>query len=586
METPDSLKQREGRRLAFASGRLRIILELLVAAFCGWLYAGIFEEVAFAFLAWFGLLPLFAAGIFYRPKKLLLCAYVWSYAWSLSSFFWLREIMVFIPFVLCLLLAVFPTLWALAIPFLYRNLLYPADVRLKGAEEIREFRQFNPFLEILFCLALASWWCVLEWTKSWLFTGLPWNYLAASQWKNIGVIQICEYTGVYGVSFLIVMINVSVGLALKSMLLPSKERRYRRPYPAMFACALLLLSMTFGAILLKQRRAEFRDAIPFKAGIVQPNLSQRRNANEEKATEALEVCAGLSKSLFREGKESPDVVIWPETAVPCSYNAMSEFSSRYRMEVLSMLLKYQVPFVLGTIFLEQNAVDPAKVDIYNSALLLKPGRGIADHYSKEHIVPFGEYVPYSETFPWLAKAAGMGRNLTRGRRFNSLELAPDVRAGVSICYEDVYAYVSRNHARNGANVLLVITNDAWYPNSFEPAQHFANSIFRTVETRLPMIRCGNLDYSAVILQNGQVSAALKERDGRPDPSWRGRGSATLTVPVPRDPKPTFYTLYGDVFIGLCGALFLFVLAIAALNWKSCKMLLNAALEHTEAGDAR
>ena len=173
MGTPDSLEQREGRRLAFASGRLRIILELLLMALCGWLYAGIFEEVSFSFLAWFGLLPLFAAGIFYRPKRVLLYAYVWSYAWSLTSFFWLREIMVFIPFVLCLLLAVFPTLWALAVPFLCKNLLYPADVRLKGAEEIREFRQFNPFLEILFCLALASWWCVLEWTKSWLFTGLP-----------------------------------------------------------------------------------------------------------------------------------------------------------------------------------------------------------------------------------------------------------------------------------------------------------------------------------------------------------------------------------------------------------------------------
>ena len=246
-----------------------------------------------------------------------------------------------------------------------------------------------------------------------------------------------------------------------------------------------------------------------------------------------------------------------------------------------MLLKYQVPFLVGTIFLERDAVDPEKIDIYNSALLLKPGRGIADRYSKEHIVPFGEYVPYSETFPWLARAAGMGRNLTRGKRFNPLELAPDVRAGVSICYEDVYAYVSRNHAKNGANVLLVITNDAWYPTSSEPAQHFANSIFRTVETRLPMIRCGNLDYSAVILPNGRIAAAPAEKDGRPDPAWRGRVSATLSVPVPRSPEPTFYTLYGDVFIGFCAVLFLLTLAGAALGWKTEKTLLRAALAGTD-----
>lgn len=577
MEQSDCPEMAEARRLAFDSGRLKILLELLLAALCGWAYAGIFEEVSLSFLAWFGLLPLLMFALGRRPKHLILPAFVWSYAWSLTSFFWLREIMWFIPFVLCLLLAVFPTLWALAVPFFFRNLLIPVKVRLDGCDAVRCFRNFNPFLEVAFCLALAAWWCILEWTKSWLFTGLPWNYLAASQWKMLPVIQICEYTGVYGVSFLIVTVNVSLGLFLKKLLSPSKSRVYCRPYALMFACALLLLSMIAGASLLKQRRNEYADPVFFHAGIVQPNLSQRRQANMEKAAEALDVCVSLSRALFQAGKARPDVVIWPETAVPCSYNAASEFAARYRMELFSMLLKYQVPFVVGTIFLERNAVDPEKIEIYNSALLLKPGRGVADRYSKEHIVPFGEYVPYSETFPWLARAAGMGRNLTRGKRFNPLELAPDVRAGVSICYEDVYAYVSRNHAKNGANVLLVITNDAWYPTSFEPAQHFANSIFRTVETRLPMIRCGNLDYSAVILPNGRIAGAPVEKDGVPDPAWRGRVSATLSVPVPRDPKPTFYTLYGDVFIGFCAAFLLFALALAVLNWKTEKDLLRAAL---------
>lgn len=576
MEVSDSREMREARRLAFASGRLRIVLELFGAALCGWAYAGIFEEVSISFLAWFGLLPLLMYALYRPTKYLIVYAYIWSYAWSLTSFFWLREIMWFIPFVLCLLLAVFPTLWALSVPFLFRNLLIPSGVRLEGADAVRSFRKFNPFLEIAFCLALAAWWCILEWTKSWLFTGLPWNYLAASQWKTLSVIQICEYTGVYGVSFLIVTVNAALGLFLKKLLAPSKERAYVRPYALIFACALLLFAMTAGASLLKHRRSEFTDTVSFQAGIVQPNLSQRRQANAEKASEALEVCTSLSRALFQDGKVKPDVVIWPETAVPSSYNAASEFSGRYRAELFSLLLKHQVPFVIGSIYLERNALDPEKIDVYNSALLLKPGHGVADFYSKEHIVPFGEYVPYSETFPWLARAAGMGRNLSRGKRFNSLELSPEVRAGVSICYEDVYAYVSRNHARNGANVLLVITNDAWYPTSFEPAQHFANAVFRTLETRLPMIRCGNLDYSAVILPNGRIAAALAEQNGRPDPSWRGRASATLSVPVPRNPEPTFYTRYGDVFIGFCGMLFLLALAGAALNWKMEKSLLSAA----------
>ncbi len=136
---------------------------------------------------------------------------------------------------------------------------------------------------------------------------------------------------------------------------------------------------------------------------------------------------------------------------------------------------------------------------------------MAGRYDKVHIVPFGEFIPLNDTFPVIGELVGMGRNLTPGKAFRPLDLTKDVRAGVMICYEDVFAYAARELVRNGANFLLVITNDAWYPTSTEPEQHYANAVLRTVETRLPMLRCGNSNYSVLIDQFGRTVDSVTKR---------------------------------------------------------------------------
>ena len=238
----------------------------------------------------------------------------------------------------------------------------------------------------------------------------------------------------------------------------------------------------------------------------------------------------------------------------------------YRDTVRKFLRESGLPFLIGTLTYEVG-INPKDVALYNSALLLDDQASTSnsyfydqrDLYSKVHLVPFGEYIPLNDRFPQIGQMVGMGRNLTPGKSFRPLEIVPGVRAGAVICYEDVFPYVSRELARNGANLLVVITNDAWYPLSDEPQQHYVNSIFRTVETRLPMIRCGNSDYSVLIDSTGKtVDSASFIMNGNEKiltPEKKQACSTVFQVPVPSVYAPTFYVRYGDLFVLFCWILF-------------------------------
>ena len=151
-----------------------------------------------------------------------------------------------------------------------------------------------------------------------------------------------------------------------------------------------------------------------------------------------------------------------------------------------------MPFLVGSIDFQVPGNSPEEYEVYNAALLItEPGGAVRDLFYTYHRVPFGEYVPFGEEFPQLNEMIGMGRNLSSGGRCNPLEVLPGVRAGVSICFESVFPFLSRGHAVNGANLLLILANDAWYPTSWESDQHFANGLFRGLEMRLALLRGGN-----------------------------------------------------------------------------------------------
>ena len=433
-------------------------------------------------------------------------------------------------------------------------------------------------MEIFLVFALAALWAVLEWIRTWIGTGLPWNFLAATQWQNFPLLQICEYTGIYGVSFIMAAANIAFAFAMlnwKDAFLG--KSKYRRPFPLMITIALIMIFIIAGSrSMLRYGRGKGQERI--NIAVLQGDVAQCRAASDEEAANALDTYIKLSNIAVIS---RPDLVVWPETAVPYPYRSSHSLCLDYRFRLTTLVQKTGIPFLIGTVDFEDLPADSKRSPkVYNSALMIDPAGKIAGKYHKAHIVPFGEFVPYGDMFPFLNKLIGMGRNLARGESFAPLRINDRAKAGINICFEDIFPYVSRNETREGADLLLVITNDAWYPESSEPTQHLANSVFRAIENRRPMIRCGNNSASCYILPNGIIEDTIfvsdeVDRKGNKilQVTKRGQGMATFSVYYDQDAPLTFYTRYGDVFVLLCWLIFGAASLYSVLKWREKKSLL-------------
>lgn len=636
VETPE--------QAAFRISWRRVLIELVILIVSGACMALSFAPVHFSFFAWCGVIPLIWICAGRTWKRSFLYGLIWGYAWHFGGTFFLREINMCIPFIFALVLGLFNAVFAASIPFLFKNLLYPAEIRSSDFRTREAFWEFPAVGEIGATFALSTLWILLEWLRSWIFTGFPWNLLGVSQWENIMLIQICEYTGVFGVSFIVILMNTALYFAIHGFRHSLPQGKYKRPFPLIIAIVILITSHSFGTSLYNFYNNYKKDYSEIAVGVVQPHLSQRRAGTGRQSSEALQACRLLTEKLLetdrqrRERRENYgaaslenidsaeakkmlkelDLIVWPESAVPrCYYEmydyeayvkeaerrsdreklarleAQKPFGAIYRETVRKLLKDLDgKPLILGTLTFNE---DPGK-GMYNSALMLKDGKpenskdyfyDQADIYSKVHIVPFGEFIPLAWKFPVLDKWFGLGRSLEPGKDFHPLAVKEGVQAGTLICYEDVFAYTARGQALNGANFLLVITNDAWYPESSEPEQHYINSIFRTVETRLPMVRCGNSDYSVLISHCGEtVDSVVKRYDSEGNailsPGIKKSEAGVFLVRVQDEPVQTFYTRFGNVFVLLCGLIFLMTGGTAVfqayLTWRRENDPLRSELE--------
>jgi apolipoprotein N-acyltransferase len=192
----------------------------------------------------------------------------------------------------------------------------------------------------------------------------------------------------------------------------------------------------------------------------------------------------------------------------------------------------------------------------NSALFFDEHGTLRHKYSKIHRVPFGEYIPFRKYIPKLiTEKIDMGRDIVSGADHSPVKLAPGVNAGVAICYEGVFGYITRESALRGANILVVLSNDAWYPASSEPEQHLANAVLRCVETGLPMVRCGNNGGSGVVTNKGIFTRYIGSAAPRPE-LLREKASGVVTVTVERFPAVTFAVKFENWLIYLLSALLL------------------------------
>ncbi len=604
----EAKEQRPGNE-AWKVSRKRKLLEAAALIVSGIFFAAAFPDMNWSLLAWFGLLPLYLIVRERRAWGAFQGGYLWGFAWGATAFYWIGEIEYFnppfrpvvlwiknyvpvfngglcLPFLLAIALACFTAVWAWVLPWLHRYLLAPPEVQLEGYDAERR-NQPKLTREILLIFTLAAWWVIVEWIRSWIFKGLPWNYLATTQWRNLTLIQVCEFTGMYGVSFIVALINFALALGVANGVKAYvNEGRYRRPWPFLIVMVILMVMVVGGWKLLRASQDLYRTAPVFRLAVIQGDIEQSRFAGGEKALEILDKYLMFSKIA---AVSKPDAVIWPETAVPYSFRDREFFRTdyretcrTYRERLCKLIDASKIPFVIGTIDYGEPTLDDMRtVPVHNSAMLIVPGKQQPETtYHKIHLVPFGEFVPLSKWFPILQQWIGMGRDLTAGTSYELIKIKPGLRAGVSICFEDVYAYVSRNEVLEGANFLLVLTNDAWYPTSSEPEQHLANSIFRAVENRRPMVRCGNNSCSALVTPEGYVADSVfkgfdkKFKQMIPEPARRGAGLAEFKVGVLADPPLTVYSRFGDWFVGACWVLFIISNLLCAWHWREKKQILT------------
>ncbi|MFQ5898299.1 MAG: apolipoprotein N-acyltransferase [Candidatus Methylomirabilia bacterium] len=361
-------------------------------------------------------------------------------------------------------------------------------------------------------------WVAAEWLRGHLLSGFPWGLLGYSQASVLPVIQVAEWTGVYGVSFLIAGTNAALAAAA--------ALSWRRAWGGQVAlAALLLATVTFGWQLLPSPETG-----RLRVVVVQPSIDQAQKWDPELLDKSL----GIYRALTLKAAEvSPALVVWPETAAPIFLRRDPATLARVR----ALAGEIRAPVLLGSVDSGQ-AGDGLPL---NSAFLVTK-QGIGAKYDKMHLVPFGEYVPLSRLLGFVRGWAEFISDFAAGRH---PVVFGDGRApfGVVICYEGLFPELFRQFVKGGAEFMVNITNDAWFGTTGGPWQHLAVLPLRAVENRVAIARAANTGVSAIIAPSGQIRQSL---------GLFRRG--TIEAQLPLRTRRTFYTRYGDVFAYTCIAL--------------------------------
>jgi apolipoprotein N-acyltransferase len=384
-------------------------------------------------------------------------------------------------------------------------------------------------------------WVCLEFLKSHLLTGFPWENLAYSQYEYLTIIQFSDITGIYGVSFLIVLINT----ILVDVLMEWKNRK-RIFLEMIFGCIILFLLAGYGTFSLNLVHSELNRAEAMEVSLIQGNIDQSIKWNPSYQQESVDIYRTLS---LKNAPVGEGLIVWPETAMPFFFPANNHFTPQVRSvpKLTSDWLLFGSPSYQRT---------DKQIWYMNSAFLLSPGGDIAGKYDKVHLVPYGEYVPLRKFFPFLDKLVEGVGDFKKGEHITPLPLGKHT-AGILICYEGIFPRIGREYKKRGANLLVNITNDAWFGTTSAPYQHMSMTVFRAVENRTFLLRSANTGISAIVSPTGQI---VKKTDLFKRTVLKGS--------VKFLDRKTIYTLYGDIFAYACMFLLGLIILIAKRGVRS------------------
>ncbi len=359
--------------------------------------------------------------------------------------------------------------------------------------------------------------------RSWFLTGFPWENLGYSQFLLRPVIQIADITGVYGISFLLVMVNGAVFSLLVSLIY-KRAISYRK---MVVAAMLLLIALGYGWLRLGLLQQHHGAAVT--VALIQGNIPQDVKWDPAFLDETMDRYRRLT---METAPQNPELIIWPEAATPFYFQS----EKPYQEQVASLMGKTGAHLLLGSPAWERTAEG---IQYFNSAFLVSPDGRIQGRYDKIHLVPYGEYVPLKRFFPFIEKmVVGIG-DFSPGKETAVLRF-PGGAFGTLICYEIIFPDLVRRFVKNGATFLVNITNDAWFGRTAAPYQHLSMAVLRAVENRRAVARSANTGISALIDADGSIL----QRTSLFTP-------AAITGIIYKRTNLTFYARYGDIFALLC-----------------------------------
>lgn len=366
-----------------------------------------------------------------------------------------------------------------------------------------------------------AFWVTTEWVRGWIGGGFPWVPLGSSQGGVLPIAQLASVTGVYGLSFLVALVSTAAAVLALS-------RKRQHLFAAAGVFGLVVIVAAAGMTRIADGRLATSGPV-LRVGLIQGNIEQDMKWDPKYREPILSRYLRLSRETMLAGAQ---VVVWPEASTPFALERDSALSEPIRV----LAKQARTPFVIGTDEFSGN-------EIYNSASVIGADGRTSGTYRKIHLVPFGEYVPMKKLLFFVGPLVEAVSDFSPGLEASLLDLGEGRKAGVAICYESTFPSLTRAFANGGAQLLMVITNDAWFGNSSAAYQHYQMGAMRAIETGRFLVRAANTGITAAVDPYGRE--LMRAEMFQP---------VSITADVRLLDGQTIYTRCGDVIAWLCAVL--------------------------------
>ncbi len=341
-------------------------------------------------------------------------------------------------------------------------------------------------------------WVGLDWLRSWLFTGFGWGDMPQALWQVGWALDLAPIYGVWVIYLILAFLCVLPAFIIAAVI-GLRPKGY-----ALLPVAVAAVAMAVSGLLAPDDQVETRTA---RVAVIQGNIEQDKKWDSAYVDETLKRYRQLTLDAL--GGQEVDFILWPETAVPFLVRGKSR-----KLDALeSVVARVDQPLIFGA---PTRLIKDGQRQNRNSLYMMEPSGRIVERYDKLHLVPFGEYVPFEKILFFVRQLVVSAGNFTPGEALIRFGAGPNnVSVGPLICFEGIFSKYALEHVDKGAQLLALVTNDAWFGDTSAPTQHLAYGAWRAAETGLPLVRAANTGISAAFDARGRLIKAteLNEKAG-------------------------------------------------------------------------